>query len=193
LDTIRSAAAHGIEVPKEFWDPEVIDLIETAVSDEWFTIFKTEEGRRLGMGQLLADVSTKMQAKVEEADKNPLKILVYTTHDSTLAALCNTFDVFDERWPPFTSSVTFELFKKQSQPEQQPSLQSLLGTLWKSHSSEEHYVRMRYKNKNMVLPICADEEKHLPGSPEFCTFSAFQQRVKELTPVNWVSECSPRT
>lgn len=54
---VRSAAAHGIKVPDEFWDPEVIDLIvcpqpsklngslmmlmidsqESAVSDEWFT------------------------------------------------------------------------------------------------------------------------------------------------------------
>ncbi|KAF9226315.1 phosphoglycerate mutase-like protein [Gyrodon lividus] len=193
LDTVRSAAAHGLEVPEDFWDPEVIDLIETAVSDEWFTIFKSEEGRRLGMGRLLAEISTKMQNKIIQANKDPSKILVYGTHDSTLAALCSTFDVFDNKWPPFTSSVTFELFKKQSQPEQQSSLRGLLSGLWKSHSSEEHYVRMRYKNKNMVLPICAEERKHLPGSPEFCTFSAFRQRVKELTPVNWTSECSSRT
>ncbi|KIJ14520.1 hypothetical protein PAXINDRAFT_12617 [Paxillus involutus ATCC 200175] len=192
LDTVRSAAAHGIEVPDHFWDPEVIDLIETAVSDEWFTI-KSEEGRRLGMGRLLAEVSTKMQNKIEQAKADPLKILVYGTHDSTLAALCNTFDVFDDKWPPFTSSVTFELFKKQLQPERRSSLQTLLGGLWKSHSAEEHYIRMRYKNKNMVLPICAGEGKHLPGSPEFCTFSAFRERVKELTPANWTAECSPRT
>ncbi|KAF8842016.1 phosphoglycerate mutase-like protein [Paxillus ammoniavirescens] len=193
LDTVRSAAAHGLEVPDHFWDPEVIDLIEAAVSDEWFSIFKSEEGRRLGMGRLLAEVSTRMQNKIERAKADPLKILVYGTHDSTLAALCSTFDVFDDKWPPFTSSVTFELFKKQSQPERQSSLQTLLGGLWKTHSAEEHYIRMRYKNKNMVLPICAEEGKHLPGSPEFCTFSAFQQRVKELTPVNWTAECSPRT
>ncbi|KIK94541.1 hypothetical protein PAXRUDRAFT_33465 [Paxillus rubicundulus Ve08.2h10] len=192
LDTVRSAAAHGLEVPDPFWDPEVINLIETAVSDEWFTI-KSEEGRRLGMGRLLAEVSTKMQNKIEKAKADPLKILVYSTHDSALAALCNTFDVFDDKWPPFTSSVTFELFKKQSRPEWRSSLQILLGGLWKSHSEEEHYVRMRYKNKNMILPICAEDGKHLPGSPEFCTFSTFRQRVKELTPVNWTAECSPRT
>ncbi|KIJ63162.1 hypothetical protein HYDPIDRAFT_134966 [Hydnomerulius pinastri MD-312] len=193
LDTVRSAAAHGIKVPKEFWDPEVINLIETAVSDEWFSSTLNEEGRRLGMGRLLADISTKMQRKIDQVDQDPLKILVHSTHDSTLAALCNTLDVFDQKWPPFTSSVTFELFKKKSQPEQRSSLQTLLGGLWKSHSTDDHYVRMRYKNKDMVLPICAEEGKHLPGSPEFCTFSAFQQRVKELTPVNWTSECSPRT
>lgn len=56
------------------------------------------------MGRLLADVSTKMQTKIEQGDKDPLKILVYSTHDSALAALCSTFDVFDEKYgilPPF--------------------------------------------------------------------------------------------
>ena len=56
------------------------------------------------MGRLLADMSTRMQTKIEQADKDPLKILVYSTHDSALAALCSTFDVFDEKYnvlPPF--------------------------------------------------------------------------------------------
>jgi len=50
---------------------------------------------------------------------------------------------------------------------------------------------MRYQNKNMVLPICGDEGNHLPGYPEFCTLAAFRDRVKELTPVDWDTECSP--
>lgn len=194
LDSVRSAAAHGIPVPPEFWDPEVVDLLETAISDEWFSIFKAEEGRRLGMGRLLANVTVRMLNKVDQGNKDPLKILVHSTHDSTLAALCATFDVFDKKWPPFTSSVTFELFKKASHPEPATAFQALLAERWRAHASpNDYYVRMRYKNRNMVLPICAGEGKHLPGSPEFCTLSAFQRRVKELTPVNWESECDPRT
>jgi len=192
LDTVRSAAAHGIKVPDDFWDPEVVDLIESAVSDEWFAIFKSEQGRRLGMGRLLADISTRMQTKIEKGDKDPLKALVYTTHDSTLAALCTTFDAFDNKWPPFTSSVTFELFKRRHL-EQGSSLQTLLNRLWNGYSRQEHYVRMRYKNKDLVLPMCAKEGNHFPGSPEFCTLSVFQQRVKELTPTNWSAECAPET
>ncbi|KAI9568107.1 phosphoglycerate mutase-like protein [Boletus coccyginus] len=191
LDTVRSAAAHGIKVPDDFWDPEVIDLIESAASDEWFTI-KSEQGRRLGMGRLLADMSTKMQTKIEQKDKDPLKVLVYCTHDSTLAGLCCTFDTFDGKWPPFMSSVTFELFKKRHSG-QGSKLQSLLSGLWSAHSKEEHYVRMRYKNKNLILPMCAKEGDHLAGSPEFCTLSVFQRRVRELTPRNWRAECVRET
>jgi acid phosphatase len=52
-------------------------------------------------------------------------------------------------------------------------------------------VRMRYQNRDLVLPICAAEGKHLPGAPEFCTLEAFSARVEELTPQNWDVECNP--
>ena len=54
-------------------------------------------------------------------------------------------------------------------------------------------IRMRYKNKNLILPMCAKEGDHLAGSPEFCTLSVFQRRVKELTPGNWKAECARKT
>ena len=64
----------------------------------------------------------------------------------------------------------------------------------KSHYEPLHSdVRVRYKNGNLVLPMCAAPGKHLPGSPEFCALSAFQERVKELTPKDWAAECFPRT
>ncbi|KAG2034004.1 histidine phosphatase superfamily [Suillus americanus] len=192
LDTVRSAAAHGFRVPPEFMDDNVIGLIEAAVTAEWFDI-KSEDGRRLGMGRLLADASEKMQRKIQPHSKDPTKLLVHTTHDSTLAALLCTFDVFDDKWPPFTSSVTFELFRKRTLASGQTNISGLraLSSFWRQR--DEHYVRMRYKNKNMVLPMCAEEGKHLPGSPEFCTLEAFQRRVGELTPRDWVGECFPRT
>lgn len=43
----------------------------------------------------------------------------------------------------------------------------------------------------MPLPACAAEGKHLPGAPEFCTLAAFRDRIQELTPVDWDSECAP--
>lgn len=51
-------------------------------------------------------------------------------------------------------------------------------------------VRVRYQNQNKPLPFCAEEGKHLPGHPEFCTFAAFRERVKQLTPADWDTECA---
>lgn len=50
------------------------------------------------MGRLLADISSKMQNKVEQGEKDPLKILVHSTHDTTLAGICSTLDVYDEKY-----------------------------------------------------------------------------------------------
>lgn len=187
MDTVRAAIAHGIKVPAEFQDKAIVDTIERAVVNEWFAGYKTQEVRRLGMGRLLEDLTRKMQRKVDLGDRDPLKILVHSTHDTALAALCASLDVFDDQWPAFTAAITFELFRKTDNQGTSPAKFSP----FRKAPAPEHYVRMRYQNENMTLPICADEGKHLSGSPEFCTLTAFRERVKELTPLDWDSECSP--
>jgi acid phosphatase len=57
----------------------------------------TEEVRRLGMGRLLSDISDKMYAKVSQRSENKLKLLVHSTHDTSLAGICKTLEVFDEK------------------------------------------------------------------------------------------------
>ncbi|KAG6873917.1 hypothetical protein C0995_009698 [Termitomyces sp. Mi166 len=96
MDTIRAAIAHGINVPPEFKDKAIVDTLEKAIVNEWFAD-KTEEVRRLGMGRLLDDLSRKMQHKANNGARDPLKVLIHSTHDTALAALCSTFDVFDEQ------------------------------------------------------------------------------------------------
>ncbi|CCL99109.1 uncharacterized protein FIBRA_01123 [Fibroporia radiculosa] len=205
LDTVKAAVAHSIPIPPEFQEPGVVDLIEKAVVNEWFAAlevaykcfligYKTEEVRRLGMGPLLSDLSRKLAAKAEHGSRDPLKILIHSTHDTSLAALCSTLEVFDNRWPAFSSAITFELFHKRSPLEMQPSIwQSVLAPFQRQRADplHEHYVRMRYQNRNLPIPACAAEGKHLPGAPEFCTLAAFRERVLDLTPVDWETECSP--
>ena len=62
-----------------------------------FLADKTEEVRRLGMGKLLEDMSRRMQSKVDRGLGDPLKILVHSTHDTGIAAICATLDVFDDK------------------------------------------------------------------------------------------------
>ncbi len=113
------------------------------------------------------------------------------------------------RWPAFTAAVTFELFKKQQQAVPPTSAwQNVLSIFSTAQGTSEHCscslsqcsaltrltdlidVRVRYQNQNKPLPFCAEEGKHLPGHPEFCTFAAFRERVKQLTPIDWEAECS---
>ena len=49
------------------------------------------------MGPLLSDMTGKMRTKAERGAQDPLKILVHSTHDTAIAALCQTLDVFDDK------------------------------------------------------------------------------------------------
>lgn len=168
------------------------------------------------MGRLLGDIVDKMVLKTNDIAsggtvKESPKILIHSTHDTALAALTNTLDVFDDRWPGFTASITFELYKYTSKPSMPSTpqedvsssdittratpnpglLKSVLSSRFKRRDSPvDYYVRARYQNRNLVLPLCSEEGKHLPGSPEFCTLEAFAERVNELVPHDWDAECS---
>jgi len=58
---------------------------------------KTEEVRKLAMGRLLAEILGKMDRRASEDDENPHKLLIHSTHDSTIVGMLGTLEVFDDR------------------------------------------------------------------------------------------------
>ncbi|KAG8702903.1 hypothetical protein FRC08_003174 [Ceratobasidium sp. 394] len=186
MDTVRAADAHGIRVPPEFRDTTVVNSLENAICDEWFRGYKNHEFRRLAMGRLLSEMSDQMTGIARGT--NGTKIRVNACHDTTLAGLCTTLDVFDNRWPDFTASIMFELFSEQTQPAQSMFSMSVFART----PPAKRFVRMRYQNRNLALPACAAPGAHLPGSPEFCTLAAFQEHVRTLTPDDWDAECTAK-
>jgi acid phosphatase len=80
-----------------------------------------------------------------------------------------------------------ELFRSASPP-------SLLSSFLPSflRPSQPHYVRLRFNARNLRLPACAPEGKHLPGSNgEVCTFEAFKDAVRdvEVSSAEWRGLC----
>jgi len=51
----------------------------------------------LAMGRLLAEISGKMNQRVTEGGESHPKILIHSTHDTAIAGLLGTLEVFDER------------------------------------------------------------------------------------------------
>lgn len=134
LDTVRASKAHGLTIPAVFEDEKVMNQVERAVVDEWFIGYRAEDVsvrqqyRRLAMGRFLKELSNRVNEKVSKPS-TPLKLAIYSAHDTSLAGLLSSLDVFDNHWPAFTASFGLELFEK-------PKPQGLLGRL--GLGSNEH-------------------------------------------------------
>jgi acid phosphatase len=154
---------------------------------------------RLAVGRMFGDLTTALEDRV--SGRSPLRLAVYSAHDTVLAPFLCGLGVFDWRWPPFTSHVEIELFRKSSR---YMSLSWGNGFGLKKRSStevdgdgaaprEDHYVRVRYNGQTMRLPACAAHDKHFPGTEgEVCTLDAFLGVAKKfsMTHEEWVRECS---
>lgn len=139
MDTVNATLAHGPEtrLPSEFYDPKAREIIAKIAVEEWFAGYKeNREYRMLGIGGLMGDVVSHMVGSAERStadgeyeiaktlDDKPLKEGHGATpvrfglsgcHDTTLAGVLASLGAFDtDKWPPFTSHVAIEMFRKKS-------------------------------------------------------------------------------
>lgn len=134
MDTVNSTLAHGPEtrLPKEFYDAKARAIIEKIGVEEWFSGFKeSQEYRTLGVGGLMGDVTARMVGRAENSladgeyeltskpdqDPSAVRFGMSGCHDTTLAGCLASVGAFPgNRWPPFTSHIAFELFRKAGGP-----------------------------------------------------------------------------
>jgi len=132
MDTINSTLAHGPEtrLPDAFYNPRARDIIETIGVEEWFSGYnESAEYRSLGIGGLMGDVVERMVGSVEKntndgmeeigddhkgrGGEKAIRFGLSGCHDTTLAAVLASLGTFEnEKWPPYTSHIALELFKK---------------------------------------------------------------------------------
>lgn len=141
MDTINSTLAHGpaTRLPKEFYDRKGMEIINKISVEEWFSGYtESREYRSLGIGALMGDVVFRMVGSVEGKGKDGLyevrdgeaksgrgrggetaiKMGLSGCHDTTLAAVLVSLGAFgNEKWPPFTSHIALELFRRADMPE----------------------------------------------------------------------------
>ncbi|BGP54618.1 hypothetical protein JCM8202_004988 [Rhodotorula sphaerocarpa] len=185
LDTAYCCRAHGIKLPKELDDPNVLRKLEDAVVHEWFDGYANPEFRKLAMGRLLGSLRQSLYAKMRDPTEavEKTRLAVYACHDTSVAGILNALDCFDGRWPPFTSHVCVELFR---------SGPPASGFLSSFKPPPPHYVRLRFNGRTIRLPACAPEGKHLPGSEgQVCTFEAFSEAARkvEVSQEEWRRMC----
>ncbi|KAF2827889.1 histidine acid phosphatase-like protein [Ophiobolus disseminans] len=138
MDTLNATDAHGpaTKLPKDFYDPKARAIIDKIAVEEWYSGYtESTEYRMLGIGGLLGDVTSRMTGSVERNGNDGLvevggddgklgkgrggetvvKFAMSGCHDTTLAAALVSLGAFEnEKWPPFTSHIAFEMFRKRS-------------------------------------------------------------------------------
>lgn len=143
MDSINSTLAHGskTKLPSDFYDPKVVATVDRICTEEWFVGYtESLEYRKLGIGGLVGDITQIMvqTAAGKHGGQEQVKLGMAGCHDTTIAATLTALGAFGgcgvdekwEKWPPYTSSIAFELFKRKGADS--PSSSSLSGTVWPS-------------------------------------------------------------
>jgi acid phosphatase len=144
MDTVNSTLAHGprTRLPTTFYDQRGREIMDRITMEEWFSGYnESREYRELGVGSLIGDIVARMVNNSEttlnggrtqvgsevnhletggDGGKN-IKLALSGCHDSTLGAILSSLGAFQgEKWPPYTSHLSIELFRQESvskQPE----------------------------------------------------------------------------
>ena len=138
MDTINSTLAHGPEtrLPNEFYDEKGRAIIDKIGVEEWFSGYQeSREYRSVGIGGLMGDIVARMVGSVERngsdgllevggsdgftgsgrGGEREIKLALSGCHDTTLAAVLASLGAFEgEKWPPYTSHIALEMFRKSS-------------------------------------------------------------------------------
>lgn len=156
LDSVNATRAHGpaTKLPKEFYDPKVIQILDKLSVEEWYAGYQeSREYRTLGIGSLLGDIVSRLVTSAEQqratndghgivpqpgqghGKPTPVRFGLSGCHDTTLASVLSSLGAFDNIWPPFTSHIAIELFRSADKSPSSPTVAGLIqkpSTWWPS-------------------------------------------------------------
>ncbi|KAG9334524.1 hypothetical protein JZ751_007523, partial [Albula glossodonta] len=159
-------AQHNLTAP-DWVTPEVMTNLRKLKNFSFqlmFGVYKREEKCRLQGGILLHQIVKNISASAVPNHKKPLKMVVYSAHDTTMVALQSALNVFNGKQPPYAACHMFELF-------QEDNGSFSVAMFYRNDSSKEPY------------PLA------LPGCAQYCPLQEFISLINPVIPVNREQEC----
>jgi len=165
-DVLHSRECHGLPFPctedgKTCVTQDMADALYQA--DNWNAAheYAGDETARLASGPIFTDIANYFATRISTG-KGP-RYIHYSAHDSTVSSLLAGLK-YDGGFPPYASSVRFELWQTQE------------------GSSPQYGVQMIYNNKLIRPPECSDD---------MCPYNQFQGMISSrLTIRDKDKECA---
>ncbi|XP_078664290.1 prostatic acid phosphatase-like isoform X3 [Branchiostoma floridae x Branchiostoma belcheri] len=164
FDALLCEKAHNRPLPG--WaTPEVYARLQELSAFGMFSLFRGKERSRLTGGTLLGEMVKNMtQAKEGTLPDSRLKLIMYSAHDTTLAALHSALGTVNSLQPPYASCVMVELYRE---------------------DSGEFTVEVWYRNDTSRDPY----QLTVPGCPNPCSYTQFLNATRDSVPVDRAKEC----
>ncbi|KAM3856133.1 lysosomal acid phosphatase isoform 2-T2 [Vipera latastei] len=129
-----------------------------------FGIHRQVEKARLQGGVLLSQIRKNLTLATKDSAPHHLKMLMYSAHDTTLAALQTALNVYNGKQPPYASCHIFELY-------QEDDGNFTVEMFFRNESQKEPYV--------LQLPKCKQR----------CPLPQFLQLTEPVISQDWKQEC----
>lgn len=170
-DTWTCFAAHSVPLP----DAATPDIVSRARNlSNWLVTFGNTglEVNRLRAGLVLNTVREYMaMAELEEESQLPVtlkgkvrKFLLLSAHDTTVAATLAALRVFNNEFPPYNSTIIWELYKA---------------------SNGTYFVRVEFNGEQLLLPDCpsidCSTHDYMTSTRQATIFSQDEREVECLT------------
>ncbi|KAM5138638.1 lysosomal acid phosphatase [Mantella aurantiaca] len=164
-DILFCEARHNLSLPS--WaTPEVVTRLSELKDFSFrflFGIIEQEKKARLQGGVLVAQILKNITAATHNATGS-LKLIAYSTHDTTLGALQMALDVYNGKQAPYASCHIFELYEE---------------------DSGNFTVEMYFRNDSSRPPY----PLRLPGCVHSCPLESFQDLLQPVITKDWKKEC----
>ncbi|CAL1533831.1 unnamed protein product [Lymnaea stagnalis] len=163
-DDVVARVTHGNIYPV-ILEPFKDQIEENATKLMYYAMTGQHDQQRQVVTQLSAGpLMTEVTSQCEKFMKGKgHKLCLYSTHDSTLTAVLQALDIWDNAWPPFAADIRFELYKELDSDEWYVRV-LYLGKVKKIRNQTEDYIHWsEFKralncyviNQPMYTRICA--------------------------------------
>ncbi|KAJ6218170.1 hypothetical protein RDWZM_009327 [Blomia tropicalis] len=168
---------------------EALKRLKPFTYARWNNEFNSDIIKRVRAGELLVEIGNNFHQKKSVLDlenESQNKLMLYSSHDTKVAALLTTLGVWNRILVPYSSAIIFEMHQSTT-------------------NQADFFVVVRYFNETMSLlndmtsldfkdsyplslPKCSDHEILIDGVP-MCPLDSFLTIISEFKFNDWNTEC----